>query len=63
MTAHIKVYAVLHKFGNDQKVRHKYRKDITCYYDFETGGNLGGFKPKSYHDGKPAKDLNFGQVS
>ena len=47
-----------------KKVRHKYRKDINLLgYDFETGGNLGGFKPKSYHDGKPAKDLNFGQVS
>ena len=47
-----------------KKVRYKYRKDIGLLgYDFKTGGNLGGFKPKSYYDGKPAKDLNFGQVS
>lgn len=46
-----------------KKVRYKYRKDINLLgYDFETGGNLGGFKPQSYHDGKPARDLNFGHI-
>ena len=46
-----------------KKVKRKYRKDIKLLgYKFKTGGNLDGFKPESYHDGKPAQELNYGHV-
>ena len=46
-----------------KKVKRKYRKDIKLLgYKFKIGGNLDGFKPESYHDGKPAQELNYGHV-
>ena len=46
-----------------KKVKRKYRKDIKLLgYKFKIGGNLDGFKPESYHDGKPAQQLNYGHV-
>ena len=47
----------------DDAFKEKYRKDIKLLgYKFKTGGNLDGFKPESYHDGKPAQELNYGHV-
>ena len=46
-----------------QIVRTRYAIDCQLLgYKFEVGGNLGNFKPDTYHDGKPAGELNYGHV-
>ena len=45
-------------------IRKRYKKDIELLgYTFLKGGNLGHFVPSSYHDGLPAADLNYGDVT